>query len=383
MACSEPGDGELLMRNFLRPWWRSALMRRRGPLPLRLERLESRIVFALPATPLPFTAFEPAHAAAFLATPEDFQLYRVHLGAGDVVNIAVSSQAGGGALQSSLRVFDASGRPLALDAQQGGDPRLTFQAPAAGDYLVGVSSAGDDAYDPAVATSGHGGLTTGLFALDLQRKPAAALTPDLAGSSFQLQTDTAAYGDTVAGTFTVDNRGGTAAGAFAVQVVLSADNRFGPQSQVLTTFALAGLGAGQTFSPGVFAVTLPDLADATTAGLPVSGPVYLGLRIDPSGAVPELNPHDQSGVHAGEDWQTLTVVIPITASGSNHSPASAEVLGDLNSRVNGLLTAGQTDWYLVTVSASGLLTATVMAADGSGLLPRLTLAGPGGQVLVQ
>ena len=145
------------MRNFLRPWWRSALRRRRGPLPLRLERLESRIVFALPATPLPWTAFGTAHAAASLATPNDFQLYRVHLGAGDVVNVSVSSQASGGALQSNLRVFDASGRPLALDAQQGGDPRLTFQAPVAGDYLVGVSSAGDDAYDPAVATSGQGG----------------------------------------------------------------------------------------------------------------------------------------------------------------------------------------------------------------------------------
>ena len=141
------------MRNFLRSWWRSALRRRRGSLPLRLERLEGRIVFALPATPLPFTAFETAHAAAFLATPEDFQLYRVHLGAGDVVNVAVSSQASGGALQSSLRVFDATGHPLALDAQQGGDPRLTFQAPAAGDYLVGVSSAGDEAYDPAAAAA--------------------------------------------------------------------------------------------------------------------------------------------------------------------------------------------------------------------------------------
>jgi len=92
-----------------------------------------------------------------------------------------------------------------------------------------------------------------LYALDLQRKQ-APLTPELTGSSFRLQTDTAAYGDTVAGTFTVDNRGGADAGAFAVQVVLSADNWFGPQSQVLTTFALAGLRAGREFSPGVFTV---------------------------------------------------------------------------------------------------------------------------------
>jgi hypothetical protein len=221
---------------------------------------------------------------------------------------------------------------------------------------VGVSSSGDDAYDPAVADSGHGGTTTGLYDLDLQRKPAAPLTPELAGSSFRLQTDTAAYGEVVSGRFTVDNRGGADAGAFAVQVVLSADNRFGPQSQVLTTFALAGLGAGREFSPGVFAVTLPDLAAATAAGLPVSGPFYLGLRIDPAGKVPELNPHDQVGVHAGEDWQALTVVTPVTSSGNNHSPASADVLADPDSRVGGVLTAGQTDWYQVTVPATGRLT---------------------------
>jgi hypothetical protein len=371
------------MRNFLRSRWHPAPARRRGFVRPRLERLESRIVFALPATPLPLTAFGTAHAAALLATPDDFQLYKVHLGAGDVVNIAVSSQASGGALQSNLRVFDASGRPLALDAQQGGDPHLTFQAPVAGDYLVGVSSAGDDAYDPAVTTSGHGGATTGLYDLDLQRKPAAPLTPELAGSSFRLQSDTAAYGDTVSGTFSVDNRGGAAAGAFAVQVVLSADNLFGPQSQVLTTFTLAGLGAGQAFSPGGFTVTLPDLAHATASGLPVSGPVYLGLRIDPAGKVPELNRHDQGGVHRGEDWEKLTVVTPIAASGSNHSEARAEVLADPNSRVRGVLTAGQSDWYQITVPATGRLTAVVMASGGSSLVPRLTLTGPSGQVLIQ
>jgi hypothetical protein len=185
------------MRNFLPSRRHPARTRRRGFVAPRLERLESRIVFALPATPLTLTAFGTARAAALLATPNDFQLYRVHLDVGDVVNAAVSSQASGGALQSSLRVFDATGRPLALDAQEGGDPRLTFQAPAAGDYLVGVSSAGDDAYDPAVATSGHGGLTTGLYALDLQREPAAPLTPELAGGSFRLQADAAGYGDTV------------------------------------------------------------------------------------------------------------------------------------------------------------------------------------------
>jgi hypothetical protein len=209
------------------------------------------------------------------------------------------------------------------------------------------------------------------------------LTPELAGGSFRLQADTAAYGDTISGTFTVDNRGGADASAFAVQVVLSPDNLFGPYFLVLTTFAVPGLRAGQEFASGVFTMSLPDLAQATAAGLPVSGPVYVGLRIDPAGTVPELGPHDQVGVHAGEDWQALTVVTSFTFSGINHSPADAEVLGDPNSRVNGMLVGSQTDWYQITVPASGQLTATVTIPAGSSLVPRLTLAGPGGQVLIQ
>jgi hypothetical protein len=217
----------------------------------------------------------------------------------------------------------------------------------------------------------------------MQRELAVPLTPDLAGGSIRLQTVTAAYGDTISGTFTVDNRGGAAASAFAVQVVLSPDNLFSQYFLVLTTFALPGLRAGQEFASGVFPMSLPDLTQATAAGLPVSGPVYLGLRIDPTGVVPELNPHAQSGVHAGEDWQAVTVVTPFTFRGINHSPANAEVLGDPNSRVNGMLAEGQSDWYQITVSTSGLLTATVTAPAGSLLAPRLTLAGPSGQVLIQ
>src|SRR5205823_6584274 len=130
----------------------------------------------------------------------------------------------------------------ALDDQEGGDPRLTFQAPTAGDYFVGVSSAGDDAYDPNVAHSGQGGATTGLYALDLTRMPGAPLKTDLAGSSFRLTVASAAYGDTVSGTFAVENRGGADAGAFQVQLLLSGSNLFTPSaSLVLQTFAQAGL----------------------------------------------------------------------------------------------------------------------------------------------
>jgi hypothetical protein len=84
-------------------WWPSTPRRRRrarpgrprSAVPPRLERLESRTLFAAGPTPLPFTAYQTAHAAGFLATPNEFDLYQVHLGAGDVVSASVSSQAAG------------------------------------------------------------------------------------------------------------------------------------------------------------------------------------------------------------------------------------------------------------------------------------------------
>ena len=96
---------------------------------------------------------------------------------------------------------------------------MTFQAPTAGDYFVGISSAGNDAYNPAVPGGGHGGMTTGVYTLDLRVEPGVPLLADLAGGAFRLQTATSAYGDTVTGSFTVENRGGADAGAFTVEVV--------------------------------------------------------------------------------------------------------------------------------------------------------------------
>ena len=320
--------------------------------------------------PVHLTSIGTAQIDGFLADPLQFDLYRVSLGAGDVVNAAVSAQSTGSGLLSVLRVFDATGHQVALDDQEGGDPRLTFQAPAAGDYLIGVSSAGDDAYDPTAADSGQDGSTTGLYTLDLRLTLGTALTPDLAGGSFRLATTGAAYGDTLSGTVTVDNRGGADAGAFDVQVVLSGNNRFGPSSLVLTTISLPGLGAGQEFSSGG-SVTLPDLATATGAGLPSSGPVYLGLRIDPAGAVPELNTHDQSGVHRGEDWETLTVLTPVPTGVTDLSKADP----GLDTQADGaLLTPGQADTYTFTVTqtqGSGRLTAVVTPTAGT-LTPLLT-----------
>jgi hypothetical protein len=235
-------------------------------LPPRLEWLESRILFAGDtlgsATALSFLTWpgatvQTAQASGFLATPSEVDLYKVSLHPGDRVTASVSSQASGGALQSLLRVFDAKGNPVALDDQEGGDARLTFQADPTdpgGVYYLGVSSDGDDQYVPTTAKSGTGGTTKGLYALSLSLTPAAPLQADLTGASFRLTSGpTAAYGEKISGIFTVENRGGASSSAFTVQVVLSSSTRFD------------GFDPSQALPSVSFTVPVPATLAASTA----------------------------------------------------------------------------------------------------------------------
>ncbi len=133
--------------------------RRRRPFWLPCgDWLEQRALLAASpleeAVPLHFGAFDDAQASHDLSIPVQFDLYSVALQPGEQISAAVDAQQAGSALASLLRVFDANGTALALDNQEGGDPQLTFQAATAGTYYIGVSSAPDNNYNPAVADSG-------------------------------------------------------------------------------------------------------------------------------------------------------------------------------------------------------------------------------------
>ncbi len=372
---------------------------------LALERLEDRTLLsgdtlatatALSFTTLPTALVQTAHAAGFLAKADEVDLYKIHLDAGDRVTAAVSAQTSGSGLQSILRVFNAQGDPVALDDQEGGDPRLTFQAAMVGDYFVGVSASGNDNYNPIDPGQPSGnvegpfpppdatGADRGLYTLNLQLTANAPLQSDLAGASFRLVQQTAALGDAnpITGSFTVDNRGGAAAAGFSVEIVLSTSPRFDGFSprQVLTpTFQTEPptiLAADAAYTDH-FSVQLPASAPA---GFLASGPVYIGLLIVPGAN--DSGAYDKSGVHRGEDWEKLTIVTPAGVSVTNLSQIDA----GLNTRVAGTLSAEKrVDAYPFTVSAqlgSGDLTAEVTATGGT-LVPRLTLNGPDGQVLSQ
>jgi subtilisin family serine protease len=98
----------------------------------------------------------------------DVDLFRVTLGAGQTLTADVAADSTGSSLDSYLRLFDAAGRQLATNDDYGGslDSFLSFSAPAAGTYYVGLTGYGNSQYQPSVAGSGRAG-STGRYRLDL------------------------------------------------------------------------------------------------------------------------------------------------------------------------------------------------------------------------
>jgi hypothetical protein len=329
------------------------------------------------AVPLQFGALDVASASHFLAGPGEVDFYSVALGKGYEAFASIAAQESGSGLTSLLRVFDSQGTPLALDDQRGGDPQLTFQAPATGTYFIGVSAAPNDAYNPLLAATGTTGGSTGFYTLSV-RLATAPLMPDLTGSSFRASLDMAAPGDSVPVTFTVENRGAADPGSFQVQVLLAPTSNFDKSAAVLATLTRAELVPGATegsFSaPAGFRVTLP-------AGFP-SGPAVLGLRIVADPAVPESDVFDKSGVHRGSDWAPLAVVTAGAAGATDLSTINGDLFAETSGTVSNVSPVSTRSFTVTSAQGVGELKAEVSATGGS-LLPRLTLSGPSGQVLIQ
>ncbi len=127
----------------------------------RLERLEDRLAPAghtlATAELLAFAPDQTASAAGDMTELDQVDLYAVRLDAGDRLSVTVGSPRA--EVLAALRVFDAGGRALTYAVLVPfSDPRLTFDAPAAGVYYVGLSGRDTNlAYDPVADVNVGGG----------------------------------------------------------------------------------------------------------------------------------------------------------------------------------------------------------------------------------
>ena len=62
--------------------------------------------------------------------------------------------------------------------------------------------------------------------------------PDLVGASFEVVQDSALWGEPVTVRYTIENRGGAAAGPFQVDLRLADHSRFDASQPLLATFSV-------------------------------------------------------------------------------------------------------------------------------------------------
>ena len=97
---------------------------------------------------------------------EDVDLYRLDLGAGDIVSFSTPNGSG---FDGYARVFDAAGQPVATADDSPG----SYTATSAGTYYLGLSGYSNTGYDPTVDGSGSNGQT-GTMAIALTRRAAGS-----------------------------------------------------------------------------------------------------------------------------------------------------------------------------------------------------------------
>jgi len=112
---------------------------------LQLERSNHSL-----ATATPVDLSSPALFSGSLANPSIFDLYKVQLNAGDIINVSVDAQKIGSPLTASLCIFNSNGQQVGVSGPvpPTNDPSITFQAPSTQTYYIGVSAAGNTGYNP-------------------------------------------------------------------------------------------------------------------------------------------------------------------------------------------------------------------------------------------
>ncbi len=174
----------------------------------------------------------------------------------------------------------------------------SFTGLKAGSYTVGVAGAvaGPDPRQSAGVTNGH--ATTGV---NFTVTPA----PDLLATSLQVSGGFATWGQTITVNYTVMNRGLGNAAPFQVDLRLSPTDQVSASNTLLTSFTIdvngaIGLAAGFSTS-GSLTVTLPGSVIAPPTGFTATGPIYLGLVVDPGNTAAKSNTANNSNQGLGID----------------------------------------------------------------------------------
>ncbi len=335
----------------------------------RVEILEDRTL--LSTLPLTFTN-GVARASDFLAASSDYRVYELDPATPNgTLTVAVDAQQMGSGLNSYLRIFDNQGpggtlRQIAAnDDFEGTDSRVTFQTVAGATYYVGVSASGTGSYNPTAAPNLANasillGATHGLYQLTVTQTP--GLTTGLTVAAFNVVEDVASPDDPALQvlhiSYRLENRSGLAVANVVPTLEVSADNRFSGVLQQLNLPAVS-LGAGASVT-GTATITLP-------AGK--YGTLYVGMAL-PWGA----------GFHVrNTDWDSVDVFSPTAASPGHAAGSPADVpLNALTAAT--ALSNGTADYYRITLTQNGLLTARVQNIDGG---TTLALLRTDGTVLVQ
>jgi autotransporter-associated beta strand protein len=123
-------------------------------------------------------AVRARHLADFaIATPTDVDLFRFSAAPGRVVRIVVARPVGS-RLAPLIRVFNRGGRELV----RGRSGLVTFRVPAGGNFLIGVSGRGNEAYDPAGGEKDRPG-STGDYTIAVTSAPLGDRDGQLAGAA--------------------------------------------------------------------------------------------------------------------------------------------------------------------------------------------------------
>ncbi|SIO26764.1 FG-GAP repeat-containing protein [Singulisphaera sp. GP187] len=205
----------------------------------------------------------------------DVDLYQLNASAGSTLTAVTSLPTGGVAMDTVLRLFDASGTPLAMnDDFAGYYSRLDYTFTAAGTYYVGVSAFGNANYLPTSgsfatpASSGTYGLD---LSLDIGDTRQTAMTTGLGTGGHYVQPN-GAIGDGPFGAADVDVYQFTAAAGTTFTAVSSQPSGGAAMDIVLRLFDGAGNPLALSDSPSTWNSRLSyRFSTAATYYLGVSG----------------------------------------------------------------------------------------------------------------